>query len=942
MFDSAINPIYWWGLLAVGAPILIHLINRLRYRRVRWAAMEFLLKSQERNRRKLILEQLILLALRCLLVALVAMFVVRPTWFVGGEEGRQADWPYYHVVLLDDSLSMQDVADPRAGEPRTALKAGTEFVAALAAKYAEGPGTHSLTVLKFSDPAAPEFGRPPEQLAGEPPGQQLTADEAKKLDERLRALPATYLPLQPLAAVQQANRLFENVKEGHKVLHIVSDFRRRDWTEAGADELCQLLAEMARAGQVQVRLEDVAEPRRGPDAAAAPPGHPNLGLVNLVAKKARPRDQAPAPGDPDLPLRVVTPRLPFDLHATVRNFGPAERVNVRLTVKVDGVEKASRVLDRIAAGEERVVLFTLEFTGDDPIGAKQVTVALDDPEGADHLPADNLRSTWLELRSEVVVLLVDPDAGATEFLPDSGFVNGALAANPRTGLRTDRIRPADVKGRKDLDQFTVVFLLNVAGVGTGPAELDPEGLQALEGYVARGGSVVFFLGPRVNVASYNEFFYRKGQGLFPAPLTPRPEPDRRDAQPFVDEPPDELDQAPKLRFVTDHPAFRTKGALGDLFSRYSAVNRYFKADPAWQPPGNVAVIAQLANRQPLTAYRKDTVEIVDEIQRGPARFAEKLGGYAKQLADAVLDAELKRARKGPLIDAISGLLNDPDLAEYWADAARRAFRAKVEKFLQTLTTGDPLVLESGPVPGRRKGRVVAFMTTAGPTPIRGKDYEWNNWGTLDMAGFYVPILLDLHRYLDALTRAARESEVNRLIGPPAELRLDRERYHPQVELWYQKEGEAAPVKVDVVTAVEDRSELVARLRPVRGPGFYRIRLNQPTPDGGFTPRGDPEERLLAFNVDNRVEGSLARVAETDLHERLAAGLQKEPTRMAAPESLAFVRGRPWFVQATAEGLGEELVRTASWSDYSWILLLFLGLLTLEQFCAMAFSHHLKA
>ena len=60
-----LNP---WSMVAGGAmiiaPILIHLINRMRFKRIRWAAMEFLLKSQKRNRRKLIVEQMILLLLQ--------------------------------------------------------------------------------------------------------------------------------------------------------------------------------------------------------------------------------------------------------------------------------------------------------------------------------------------------------------------------------------------------------------------------------------------------------------------------------------------------------------------------------------------------------------------------------------------------------------------------------------------------------------------------------------------------------------------------------------------------------------------------------------------------------------------------------------------------------------------------------------------------------------
>src|SRR5436309_15055874 len=91
------------GGALVSAPILIHLINRMRFKRIRWAAMEFLLKSQKRNRRRLIIEQLILLLLRILLVLLAAFLLARYL-YSGAPETEGAK----HVVILDDSLSMTD------------------------------------------------------------------------------------------------------------------------------------------------------------------------------------------------------------------------------------------------------------------------------------------------------------------------------------------------------------------------------------------------------------------------------------------------------------------------------------------------------------------------------------------------------------------------------------------------------------------------------------------------------------------------------------------------------------------------------------------------------------------------------------------------------------------------------------------------------------------
>ena len=66
-----------WFLFAgagmVSVPIVIHLLNRRRFKTVYWAAMEFLLKALKKNRRRLRFEQLLLLATRCLVLLLLGM-----------------------------------------------------------------------------------------------------------------------------------------------------------------------------------------------------------------------------------------------------------------------------------------------------------------------------------------------------------------------------------------------------------------------------------------------------------------------------------------------------------------------------------------------------------------------------------------------------------------------------------------------------------------------------------------------------------------------------------------------------------------------------------------------------------------------------------------------------------------------------------------------------
>lgn len=137
------------GAALVASPIIIHLINRLRYRRVRFAAMEFLLQSEQKNRRRLLLEQLLLLLLRILIVLAIVMLISRLildssqlSIFRGAKT--------HHIVLLDDSGSMRD----RWGET-SAFQEGVKVVQELIAEGAQRPETQQFSLLLMSRPEQP-------------------------------------------------------------------------------------------------------------------------------------------------------------------------------------------------------------------------------------------------------------------------------------------------------------------------------------------------------------------------------------------------------------------------------------------------------------------------------------------------------------------------------------------------------------------------------------------------------------------------------------------------------------------------------------------------------------------------------------------------------------------------------------------------------------------
>src|SRR4030081_3242128 len=100
------------GAALVSIPIIIHILNRRRFKVVSWAAMEHLLQAMRKNRRRLKFEQWLLLATRCALLVLLGAALARPlscdnntlASLAGQRNGL-------HVLVIDNSYSMAYEAD---------------------------------------------------------------------------------------------------------------------------------------------------------------------------------------------------------------------------------------------------------------------------------------------------------------------------------------------------------------------------------------------------------------------------------------------------------------------------------------------------------------------------------------------------------------------------------------------------------------------------------------------------------------------------------------------------------------------------------------------------------------------------------------------------------------------------------------------------------------
>ncbi|MBI2360474.1 MAG: BatA domain-containing protein [Deltaproteobacteria bacterium] len=99
------HPAYLYGLFAASLPLLIHLLNRRRLKRIRFPAVRFILLSQRRISRSYRLRHWLVLALRTLAVILLVLLLAHPV-FQTGVGLVAGSGPASIVVVLDNSLSM--------------------------------------------------------------------------------------------------------------------------------------------------------------------------------------------------------------------------------------------------------------------------------------------------------------------------------------------------------------------------------------------------------------------------------------------------------------------------------------------------------------------------------------------------------------------------------------------------------------------------------------------------------------------------------------------------------------------------------------------------------------------------------------------------------------------------------------------------------------------
>ena len=217
------SPLWLWGLGSLAVPIAIHLWRRQNPRVQLWAPMQFLREVVNRHARRVRLESLLVLLVRCLLLALLAIAVARP--FVTGSSSVGDSTPHRHrVLLIDGSLSMSTRVGDATRMDR-ARQLAREIV------LSSGAGD-TFNLCRIGNAVSPVIIRRP---AHDREDVLREIDRLPQLDDA-GDLASSLRQVQDLLSEASANEIVE--------LFVISDFQATQWsleTPAEESQLRQLL-----------------------------------------------------------------------------------------------------------------------------------------------------------------------------------------------------------------------------------------------------------------------------------------------------------------------------------------------------------------------------------------------------------------------------------------------------------------------------------------------------------------------------------------------------------------------------------------------------------------------------------------------------------------------------------------------------------------------------
>ncbi len=400
---NLLNPIMLLGAFLGAIPIIIHLLNKSRYRVERFGAMMFLRSALRVRAQTLRLQQLLLLLLRVAFFAFLALALARPMHTP--RQGAGGEQPTTHVVIVDGSYSM--LQGQGAGN---AFRRARESARRLVGRMAQ---SDNMLIIRA--------GRKPQLLFPKP-----SFDHAFLRNQIDMLEPGTGTMNLPLSLEQAFWALEKSTLPRHRII-ILTDGQETGWG-LGRDAAWQRLAKHRELLKVKPFVYVLTQ-------------SPGADVANL----------APVRVFPQSPLVDTYRQTTFV--AELANHAAAEQ-RTRVSFSVDGEVKAERDV-RLPPGTKMVQFDHLFQTP----GSHAVSVQV----GPDDLPVDNTLYHSVHVMSQIPVLVAKPATRSdVESVVETALLaSGELGGDGLFAVSAVSHTDLDLWSSDDLNRFKCLVLLDV-------------------------------------------------------------------------------------------------------------------------------------------------------------------------------------------------------------------------------------------------------------------------------------------------------------------------------------------------------------------------------------------------------------------------------------------------------------------------------------------------
>ena len=229
-----LNPAILFGLLAASIPVIIHLFNLRKLKKIEFSTLAFLKELQKNKIRKIKLKQWILLALRVLIILFLVMAFARPTLQSVKIGGTTSAAKTTAVFILDDTFSMS-VVDQKGSY----FNQAKEIINQIISQLQEGDEVGVVLVSKPSSEI------------------KLTSNLSDFL-KQIDRTELSYASGDLNSSIVKAAQLISESKNFNKEIYVLSDFQKNKITKENLNEnLSELLNESVKLYTFDLADKDV-------------------------------------------------------------------------------------------------------------------------------------------------------------------------------------------------------------------------------------------------------------------------------------------------------------------------------------------------------------------------------------------------------------------------------------------------------------------------------------------------------------------------------------------------------------------------------------------------------------------------------------------------------------------------------------------------------------